>query len=66
MKRNNLLKHLRFNGCDLKREGASHFLNEKEPVILCGVIHKQDIPKLFQGILKFQIGLLKKSARLFQ
>ena len=26
MKRNNLLKHLRFNGCYLKREGASHSL----------------------------------------
>jgi len=57
MKRNNLLKHLRFTVVTL---------NEKEPVILCGVIHKQDIPKLFQGILKSPIGLLKKSARLFQ
>ena len=26
MKRNNLLKHLRFNGCYLKREGTSHSL----------------------------------------
>ncbi|MCD6584210.1 MAG: type II toxin-antitoxin system HicA family toxin [Desulfobacteraceae bacterium] len=26
MKRNNLLKHLRRNGCYLKREGGSHFL----------------------------------------